>query len=112
MCSLLALALILSVQNPPLVFEVVSVRPVNPIATGGQRGTNGVPGGVPNVEGHRFTARAMTLYNLIKWSYGITASSCEFRECDFLTGGPSWIRSDQFDVQALIPDDSPIYTVP
>jgi uncharacterized protein (TIGR03435 family) len=37
---------------------------------------------------------------------------CAFSECDFLTGGPAWIRSDQFDVQAVMPDNSPLYTVP
>jgi len=99
-------------QNQRLAFEVVSVKPVNAIPIGGQRGPGGVPAGVYDIQNHRFTAKAVTLYMLIKWSYGITAkaSSCIFSECDFLTGGPSWVRSDQFDVQALMPDDSPIYT--
>jgi uncharacterized protein (TIGR03435 family) len=97
-------------QNQPWAFEVVSAKPVKQVAIGGQRGLNGVPGGVYDVQNHRFTAIRVNLYALIKWSYGITASSCIFSECDFLIGGPDWVRSDQFDVQALMPDDSPVYT--
>jgi uncharacterized protein (TIGR03435 family) len=104
-------AIINASQNPPLAFEVISVKPVKPVPTGGQRGPNADKGaGLFDVENHRFTAHAVTLYSLAKWSYGITAGSCLFKECDFLTGGPDWVRSDQFDIQALMPNDSPIYT--
>ena len=59
-------------QSQRLEVEVVSVRPVKPIPVGGQRGPGGVPGGVYDIQNHRFTAKAVTLYMLIKWSYGIT----------------------------------------
>src|SRR5437870_3078917 len=93
--ALLSLTLITAAQNQPLAFEVVSVRPVNPVLQGGQRGANGVPSGIYNVVNHRFTAKGVTLYNLVKWSFGITASSCMFWECHFLTGGPGWVGTDQ-----------------
>jgi len=108
---LLFLTITTAAQNQPLAFEVVSLKPVKAVPTGGQRGPTGDKGaGLYDVENHRFTAHAVTLYALVKWSYGITAGSCMFREeCAFLTGGPSWVRSDQFDIQALMPDGSPIY---
>src|SRR5215470_8248477 len=110
--ALLCLPLMTAAQNQPMAFEVVSVKPVKPLATGGQRGLNGDRGaGLYDIENHRFTAHAVTLYALTKWSYGVTAGSCMFGECGFLTGGPDWVHSDQFDIQALMPDDSPIYTV-
>jgi hypothetical protein len=57
------------VQKPS--FEVASVKPVNAGPTAGQRGASGLPGGVYDIENHRFTARRVTLYALVKWSYGI-----------------------------------------
>jgi uncharacterized protein (TIGR03435 family) len=107
---LLSLTSIVVAQNQPLKFEAVSVKPT--MITGGQRGNSGAAGGgVYDLQGHRFIARESTLYALIKWGYGVSATSvCVFFECDFLTGGPSWVRSDKFDVQAVMPDESPIYT--
>jgi len=97
-------------QNPPLRFEVASVKPSKPIPMNGQRGANAIKGaGLFLVEGHRFVALNDTLYKLIKWSYGITDSRCMFSECDLLTGGPGWVTSDQFDIEALMPEGSPIY---
>jgi uncharacterized protein (TIGR03435 family) len=109
--ALLSLARITAAQNQPLAFEVVSVKPVPAVPTGGQRSTTGVIGaGVPQLDNHRFWTNHATLYALVKWAYGLMGGTCAFSECDFLTGGPAWIRSDQFDVQAIMPDSSPIYT--
>lgn len=34
----------------------------------------------------------------------------EFSGCNLLSGGPDWLRKDQFEVVAKAPDDSPDYT--
>lgn len=60
-------------------------------------------------DAHQFTARKTTLYALIKTAYGIHSGPCEFWECDLLTGGPQWIKSERFEIQALIPEGSQAY---
>jgi uncharacterized protein (TIGR03435 family) len=109
-----SMPLVTAAQNQPLAFEVASVKPVASVPTGGPRGTTGVVigAGIPQLDNHRFWTTHATLYAMVKWAYGLMNGPCAFSECDFLTGGPAWIRSDQFDVQAVMPDNSPLYTVP
>jgi uncharacterized protein (TIGR03435 family) len=94
---------------PPSVFEVISVRPGDPNGGGG-RGAGALScGGDIQVEPHRFIATNVTLYRLIALTYG---KDCIFLEqnADLLFGGPEWIRSASFVIQALMPEGSPIYT--
>jgi uncharacterized protein (TIGR03435 family) len=97
-------------QVPPQsVFEVVSVRPGDRNGGGG-RGAGALScGGDIQVEPHRFLATNVTLYRLIALAYG---KDCIFLEQngDLLLGGPEWIRSAPFVIQALLPEGSPIYT--
>jgi uncharacterized protein (TIGR03435 family) len=53
----------------------------------------------------------VTLYRLIAIAYG---KDCIFLEQsgDLLQGGPDWVRSDGFAIQALMPEGSPSYTRP
>src|SRR5262249_22480949 len=104
------LAITTIAQNQPSAFETASVKPGTPTVNGGQRGISGVPSAV-QVEGHRFVARNLTVYSLIKWGYGIGGGICAFDwECDLLSGGPSWVKSGRFEIQAMTPDDAPVYT--
>jgi uncharacterized protein (TIGR03435 family) len=112
-------------QTPPEPrdkFEVESVRPTK-FAPGGGRGSGGgsprpaeEPCGNPRgtrfpflqVDGRRFAVNDMTLHGLITLAYGIECR--DFRGSDFLLGGPGWIKTDGYDIQALIPDGAPAYT--
>jgi uncharacterized protein (TIGR03435 family) len=99
-------------------FEVASVKPVGQVESGGAAGTPGAGGiGVgcdghaPQVVGRRFTVTT-TPYALITWAYGYNKTwGCSYVSfADLLTGGPSWIRSERFEIQALIPEGAPTYT--
>ena len=96
-------------SNAGVVFEVVSVRPGDPSQGGGRGfGPQGCGGDI-QVEPRRFVASNVTLYRLIAIGYG---KDCIFMEQNgsLLLGGPEWIHSDGFVVQALMPASSPTYT--
>jgi uncharacterized protein (TIGR03435 family) len=46
------------------------------------------------------------------WAYGFNKNGgCSFVSYgDFISGGPAWIKSDRFAIQALMPEDSAEYT--
>jgi uncharacterized protein (TIGR03435 family) len=87
-----------------LSFEVASVRAVSPARGGGGRGSGPITvcGGNPQIDPSRFAVSSVTFYNLITMAYGmgpcllVSASSR-------IVGGPEWIMSDQFAVEARIP---------
>ena len=101
-----------------VAFEVVSVRPTGATG-GGERGAGGGgvrPGGepcgnqsrFPQVDPKRFATADSTLLALILWAYG---KDCQiWHGSDLIAGGPAWIKSDGFDVEAVIPAGSPSYT--
>ena len=122
-------ALPIPAQNaaePRLTFEVFSVRPTG-AAPGGGRGTGG--GGSPRpveepcgnprgtspqsslfiqLDGRRFAAHDMTLHALIAIAYSHECSI--WRGSDALLGGPGWTKTAGYDVEANIPDGTPVYT--
>jgi len=94
----------------PLAFEVASVKPLgsfSPIPALGP----GCDGGFPSVEHNRFTVTT-TAFALITWAYGFNKNGgCTFVSVgDFLNGGPDWLRSEKFEIRALMPEGSPDYT--
>ena len=70
-----------------LVFEVASIKHMDPAALGG--GPRPLAPGVTPGGGIR---SQVPIFNLICWAYGIDG--------DYLSGGPSWVRSDRYDIQA------------
>jgi uncharacterized protein (TIGR03435 family) len=115
----LVAAAALSLPESPAAFEVVSVKPMGPVPAGAGRGTNasggaglGCDGGFPRVDNDRFTV-VTTPYALITWAYGYNKTwGCSYVSFgDLLTGGPSWIRSERFEIQARIPEGAPRYTL-
>jgi uncharacterized protein (TIGR03435 family) len=94
-------------QLQPLSFEVTSIKPTDP--TTPQRG-NALPcSGLPRLNPKRFQAVGVTTYTLIAWALG--TDSCVFlAQHGLITVGPSWVRSERFDIDAVMPDGIPAYT--
>ena len=99
-------------------FEVASVKPAGPVYGGGGRGDTGAggigigcDGNAPRMDGKRFTVTT-TPYALISWAYGYNKTwGCSYVSfANLVTGGPDWIRSERFEIQAVMPDRSPAYT--
>jgi len=125
-CGLAALvALILAIMNAPSVkaqsktqaqastprFEVASIRPSSARNTGGSKSTEKGGGGPPSgIDHNRFTETG-TLYGFILRAYGIRICRVGgLGTCPVLSGGPTWLKQDRFEIRAKMPDNSPDYT--
>jgi uncharacterized protein (TIGR03435 family) len=88
-------------------FEVASIK-----ARGGDKGSPFpvCDGNRLQIDPGRFIATNTTLYAMITWAYGIRYSCFIVSDKGLLSGGPKWILTDRFDVQATIPADVPNYT--
>jgi len=75
-----------SVDKAPLAFEVTSVKATDPNQPVGLVGIRPMPGG------QRYVAGRVPLRLMIKLMYRITDSQ--------IVGGPSWIDTEQWDVEA------------
>jgi uncharacterized protein (TIGR03435 family) len=109
-----------SAAAPRDVFEVVSIRPR--ASTGGGSGRSGSPfvsglppacGGSLRIDPRLFRATNMTVYELIAIAYD---KECNFAEeapepeVGGLIGGPDWIRTVRYDVEALRAEDTSDYS--
>ena len=87
------------------------------VATVKSSGPGGESSQVPACGGYRllinpgrFTATNASLYKLVTWAYGIRYDCHIVSAADLLSGGPKWILSDRFDIQATIPAGTAEYT--
>ena len=108
--------------EPRQAFEVVSVRPTANSVAAGERGGGGVrrrnprppeePCGSeysePVIDPGRFDASNTTAAALFFWAYGVDCVL--YRGSDRVFGSPDWFKSDGFDVLAVIPKGTPLYT--
>lgn len=103
-----------SVQTTNERFEVVSIRksdPVTNLPAGGRGGVGGAgdssrpcKGGAPQVDPGRILLSNNSVYTLIAWANGTDCVNANAE--GLISGGPDWIRKDQWVVQATIPHDS------
>ena len=73
---------------------------------------SGCDGSFPRVENNRFRVTT-TLFALMTWAYGFNnRGGCSFVTYgNLITGGPSWVRSERFEIQAVLPDGAPAYSI-
>jgi uncharacterized protein (TIGR03435 family) len=104
-------------------FEVVSVRPANSSSGAGRGASGGAMSIMPSgcggnypiqIDPARFAVSATTLHTLITWAYGngpIDYHSClRLSAQNMISGGPAWMRSDLWDIEASVPAGSLSYT--
>jgi uncharacterized protein (TIGR03435 family) len=108
---------------PAEKFEVISIRLRSEGGAGGARGggpgDTSVPGrrgppacgGGMDLDPRRVNLRGYSLYRLITVAYGGDCFRWELMSDPApLEGGPDWIRSAEWDIEALIPDGPVPYT--
>jgi uncharacterized protein (TIGR03435 family) len=94
-------------QAPPSrpSFEVASIK-MNKAGGGKGSSTSVGTGDVLRPQGDRLLTRNATLRTIIRYAYGEPNGDQDFvvsLEAARVIGGPSWIRSDAFDIDAKLP---------
>src|SRR5262245_38285318 len=101
-------------------FEVISIRPSRG-GVGGRGAETGVsvmPNGCAatqsQLDPRRFAANGVTVYTLVAWAYSGNFSplgGCfDLAPLNLISGGPDWIKSDQWDLAAVLPQGVSRYT--
>lgn len=102
--------------GPRVAFEVATIRPhaaANTDGRGGAGGSNLAPNGcaavIPTLDPGRLSIPDTTVWTLIALAYPYPNSDL-FGACahlaplNLISGGPGWIRSDKWDLEATIPE--------
>jgi bla regulator protein BlaR1 len=95
----------------PQTFEVASVKPAG-TGDGGMKSEDGKGSGSRFGLEHRRLDVRLNLYGLIVNAYSLRGCRPigENGGCNLLSGGPDWLRKDQFEIVAKVPDNAPDYT--
>lgn len=113
------LALVAASALSGQAFDAASVKPGDPKQVTGPRIPNGdgafvfpaCARGTIRVDARRFSAENITLYSLIVLAYGIRYSCFIVSDKALLSGGPKWVLTERFNVEAALPADTPAYSL-
>src|SRR5215471_11837506 len=87
-------------------FEVVSIKTVeanSAAAAAGVRGGGGRCGAMgPTIDPSRITITNTCIYHVIAWAYGIRMPG----DLALISSEPTWVRSDQYVIEATFPQQS------
>src|SRR4029077_20141603 len=95
LCAVSVVHTLTAQTSPPLAFEAASIKPNNSTSLGRRFG----------VPGDRFVATNETLWTLIAVAYGEPGFLPQPLANYQIAGGPNWINSDRFDVEAKAAGD-------
>ena len=90
-------------------FEVTSIRSLDP---------RNLPGGLEAIvpcsgllepTAGRLTITAATVYRLVAAAYGMSCGATN--NLDLISGSPDWLKKEAFNIQATLPQGTPLYTI-
>jgi Protein of unknown function (DUF3738) len=96
-----------STTAAPARFETVSIRqsiPERDLPLGARGGPGGCKGSAPQADPGRIVLNNNSVYTLIAWAYGLECHKA--KAYGLISGGPSWVGTDQWVIQAIIPEAS------
>jgi uncharacterized protein (TIGR03435 family) len=106
--SVMAAGLIAVAQTPAVSDEAFEVISIKPSPSGNENRQPAPCKGVIRMDPRLFTLSDANVFNLITLAFGDTCAQMAIY--NLLSGGPDWVRSEQFDIQAVIPDGVPSYS--
>jgi uncharacterized protein (TIGR03435 family) len=98
---------------PRETFELTAIRLRAARAPGGRGGAAGQEPkcyGSVELDPGRLALTNMMLYRIITLAYGKNCYEYDTSQLDLLSGGPSWVRADRYDIVATLPQGTPSYT--